>query len=70
MEQLNLKPAHKPIAEYYKALQQFKALNVSHETAVRSAFQSLLESCCKQFKWTLVPEWPIKRAAGFVARQL
>jgi hypothetical protein len=63
MEQLNLKPAHKSIAEYYKALQQFKALNVSHETAVRSAFQSLLESCCKQFKWTLVPEWPVKRAS-------
>ena len=29
------------------------------ETAVRSAFQSLLESCGKQFDWTLVPEHPM-----------
>jgi predicted helicase len=61
MQQLNLKPSHKPVTEYYKALGQFKSLHVSHETAVRSAFQNLLESCCKQFDWKLVPEWPIKR---------
>ena len=53
---MNLKPTHKPVREYYAALDQFDQLGVTHETAVRSAFQSLLESCGKQFDWTLVPE--------------
>ncbi|HVG34543.1 MAG TPA: N-6 DNA methylase [Pyrinomonadaceae bacterium] len=63
MQKLNLKPTHKPVAEYYRALAQFKALRVSHESAVRDAFQDLLKSCSAQFGWTLVPEWPIRRAA-------
>ena len=29
---------------------------------MRSAFQNLLESCCKQFNWKLIAEWPITRA--------
>ncbi len=61
MHKLNLKASHKPVAEYYKALEQFKAINVTHETAVRAAFQTLLEACSNQFNWKLVPEWPIKR---------
>ena len=61
MQKLNLKSSHRPVLNYYEALGQFRQLGVSHETAVRSAFQSLLESCCRQFSWTLVPEWEIKR---------
>jgi predicted helicase len=61
MQKLNLKPSHKPVLNYYEALSQFRQLGVSHETAVRSAFQSLLESCCRQFSWTLVPEWEFRR---------
>ena len=57
MDNLNLKPTHKPIKAYYESLQRFKSIGVSHETAVRSAFQSLLESCGRQFDWTLVPEY-------------
>ncbi|HEY7547331.1 MAG TPA: hypothetical protein VID27_20720 [Blastocatellia bacterium] len=52
MHRLNLKPNHKPLLAYYDALAQFNQLGVSHETAVRSAFQTfqtLLESCCRQF---------------------
>ena len=56
MPTLNLKPTHKPVRAYYESLGQFDRLGVTHETAVRSAFQSLLESCGKQFDWTLVPE--------------
>ena len=56
MPTLNLKPTHKPVRAYYESLDQFDRLGVTHETAVRSAFQSLLESCGKQFDWTLVPE--------------
>jgi hypothetical protein len=37
---------------------------VSHEGAVRSAFQTLLEHCGRQFGWKLVPEWEIKRNHG------
>jgi predicted helicase len=61
MERLNLKPTHKPVKDYYEALAKFKEISVSHEGAVRSAFQTLLEHCGRQFKWKLVPEWPIKR---------
>ena len=56
---LNLKPTHKPVKAYYESLDQFDRLEITHETAVRSAFQSLLESCGKQFDWTLVPEHPM-----------
>jgi len=61
MHKLNLKANHKPVLAYYDALGKFHHLGISHETAVRSAFQSLLETCCRQFSWTLVPEWEIKR---------
>jgi hypothetical protein len=43
MEKPNLKPTHKPVQNYYDALRQFRGLGVSHEGAVRSAFQTLLE---------------------------
>ncbi len=59
MTTLNLKPTHKPIKAYYESLKQFDRLGVTHETAVRLAFQSLLESCGRQFDWTLVPEHSI-----------
>ena len=56
MPSLTLKPTHKPIKAYYAALKQFDRLGVTHETAVRSAFQSLFEYCGRQFDLTLVPE--------------
>ena len=56
MTSLNLKPTHKIIKDYYNALDQFDRLGVAHEGAVRSAFQSLLQGCARQFDWTLVPE--------------
>ena len=56
MTTLNLKPTHKPVRAYYESLQRFESIGVSHETAVRSAFQSLLEYCGRQFNWILVPE--------------
>ena len=56
MKTLNLKPTHKPVKAYYESLQRFESIGVSHETAVRTAFQTLLEHCGKQFSWILVPE--------------
>ena len=59
MTTLNLKPTHKPVRAYYESLQRFESIGVSHETAVRSAFQTLLEYCGRQFNWILVPEHSI-----------
>ncbi len=56
MTSLNLRPTHKIIKDYYSELDQFDRLGATHEGAVRSAFQSLLQGCARQFDWTLVPE--------------
>lgn len=61
MPSLELKPTHKAVATYYASLAKFQKLGIKHETAVRSAFQELLESCARQFDWKLVPEYRIKR---------
>ena len=61
MQKLNLKSSHKTITDYYKSLQGLESINVSNETSIRQTFQGLLQHCAKQFKWTLIPEWKIKR---------
>jgi hypothetical protein len=35
MPSLELKPTHKPVAQYYESLAQFAKLGIKHETAVR-----------------------------------
>ena len=57
MQRLELKATHKPVQNYYAALRQFDNLGVTHETAVRSAFQGLLNHCFRRCDWTFVPEW-------------
>ena len=64
MPTLNLKPTHKPVKSYFAALEQFAKLDVTHETAVRAAFQALLENCARQCKWTLVPEYGVSTGRG------
>src|SRR5258706_11972641 len=64
MPQLQLKPTHKVVQDYYESLAQFAKLGIKHEGAVRSAFQTLLESCCRQFEWKLVPEFRTKGKAA------
>jgi predicted helicase len=61
MPSLNLKPSHKAVIAYYESLAQFEHLGITHESAVRSAFQVLLEHCARQMDWKLVPEYAIKR---------
>ncbi len=77
MPSLILKPTHKAVTAYYASLAKFARLGIKHETAVRSAFQELLEHCARQFDWKLVPEYRIKRkgqadasADGAIARHL
>ena len=64
MPTLNLKPTHKPIKSYYAVLDQFASLGVTHETAVRAAFQTLLQHCARQAGWTLVPEHAVNPRRG------
>ena len=64
MPTLNLKPTHKPVKAYYAALDQFARLDVTHETAVRAAFQGLLAHCARQCRWTLVPEFGVSTGRG------
>jgi hypothetical protein len=58
---LQLKAANKKVAAYYASLEEFQKRGVEHETAVRSAFQALLDDCARQFDWKLVPEYAIRR---------
>jgi hypothetical protein len=37
-----IKPTHKAIQRYYQALQSFGNQHVRHESALRSAFQTML----------------------------
>ena len=63
---LNLKPTHKIIRDYYDELDRLDQLGTTHEGAVRSAFQALLQGCARQFNWTLVTEHsmsPLTRGA-------
>ncbi len=64
MPQLALKPTHKVVQTYYDSLARFDNLGIKHESAVRSAFQELLESCARQMDRKLVPEYALKRKAG------
>src|SRR2546423_13740313 len=61
MNILNLKPSHKAVINYYQELDAYARLGVTHEMAVRDAFQALLKECCKQAGLTFVGEWKIKR---------
>ncbi|MEK6642453.1 MAG: type ISP restriction/modification enzyme [Planctomycetota bacterium] len=53
---LEIKPAAKPIKDYYAALAAYARQKVKHETALRSAFQNLLDHCGRKTGWTLIPE--------------
>ena len=64
MPTLNLKPTHISVKSYYATLDQFAKLSVTHETAVRAAFQALLDHCARQCKWTLVPEYGVSTGRG------
>ena len=60
MPTLNLKPHHKVVTTYYTALDEYRHQRATHETAVRAAFQTLLETCARQVKWTLICEQTLR----------
>src|ERR1035437_1238372 len=61
MPTLEIKPTHKVVQAYYGSLKKFEKLGVKHEGAVRSAFQSLLESCASQVGRVFIPEYQLTR---------
>ena len=64
MEKLNLKHTHKPVKDYYKALEQYDQHDFTHEGAVSNPFAILLDVCAKKVKATFVPQYPMRTAAG------
>ena len=63
MPQLNLKPNHKSVRDYYATLQQYEQHDITHEGAVSSPFDTLLHTCAKQVNATFVPQYPMRTAA-------
>ena len=49
----------KDIKDYYAALDAYAEQGVTHEGAVRSAFQNLLAETGRRAGWTLIPELPL-----------
>ena len=64
MLQLNLKPNHKAIRDYYATLQQYEQHAITHEGAVSSPFDTLLQACAKQVNATLVPQYAMRTPKG------
>ncbi len=61
MSKFALKSTHKEVRAYYASLAKFEELGIQHESAVRSAFATLVDHAAGQFNWKLVPEYPIRR---------
>ena len=64
MPKLNLKPNHKAIRDYYATLQQYEHQGITHEGAVSSPFDTLLQVCAKQVNATLVPQYQMRAPKG------
>ena len=52
----NIKPTSKALKKYYAALQSFRDDHVTHEGALETAFQRLLEETAKSHHWKLIPK--------------
>jgi predicted helicase len=62
MPVLNLKPNHKPVLEYYKALHQTSGqMSLLHEGAVAPHFANLLRACAGRMDWMLAEQHQIPR---------
>ena len=55
-----IKPTHKALKRYYAALQSYRDHQVTHEGALETAFQRLLEETGKSHGWRLVPKQKLK----------
>lgn len=53
---LAAQPKPKAIKDYYAALEAYEKQGITHEGALRSAFQNLLAETGRRTGWTLIPE--------------
>jgi len=68
MAQANaIKPSHKAIDRYYQTLRRLDGEHVTHELALRPAFQNLLEDTAKLHGWSFIAELSVPHASGLVA---
>jgi hypothetical protein len=61
MPTFSIKPTHKAVLAYDETLQQYGWQNISHELAIRSAFQNVLAETGKLRKWMLIPVRLVER---------
>ena len=64
MKKLSLKPTHKPIQDYYEALDKYHHLGIRHEGAVSTPFAQLLATCAKKVGVTLEPQHSMHSPTG------
>ena len=64
MQQLNLRPTHKPIRDYFATIQQLTDQQITHEGAVSAPFGSLLDHCAKQIDATFSQQFPMTTRTG------
>src|ERR1039457_2533966 len=62
--QLEIKPSHKPIKQYYDALAEFEKHGATKETSVRAAFQEILTTYARKKEWSFIAEEGITLANG------
>ncbi|HDY88812.1 MAG TPA: DNA helicase, partial [bacterium] len=55
----SLKTTHKPVKDYYSALDKYVQLGFEHEGAVKNAFANLLRLVAKKFGYTLIEEYKV-----------
>jgi len=62
-----IKPTHRAIERYYQTLRRLSGEHVTHELALRPAFQNLLEDTAKQHGWSFIAELSVPHASRLVA---
>ena len=64
MQQLNLRPTHKPIRDYFSTIQQLTDQQITHEGAVSAPFGTLMDICAKQIDATFSQQFPMTTHTG------
>lgn len=62
MNTLSLKPTHKSILSYYSQLKTFQDFNATSEGSLAPLFAELLKHCGRQFEYTLIEQYSMKRS--------
>ncbi len=69
MQALNLNPNSRAVRDYYATLRQYATHSISHEGAVSTPLQTLLDTCAKQVGATFVPQYAMRPSDGAEANR-